>query len=393
MRSDVIMSKNKILIVDDAAANRELLCGYIEALGHTPLVAENGLAALQLMQTDAPDLVLLDILMPEMDGCELLRRMKHDPELRHLPVVMISALDDMDSIVQCIQQGADDYLVKPFNATLLRARVSACLEKKELRDAEQRHQKELEEANARIESQNAELLESNALKDKFLQIASHDIRNPLAVIISCEHLIMNAKKKGILDDDKLTEYCRMMKSSANTMLAIVNDFLDYRKIHSGQLQLMPERLDINRLLGYMLKENEPVALEKQLTLEDDLDPSLPMVKADGNRTRQVIGNFLGNAMKFSPNASRVLLRTRLLDGKVRAEIHDSGPGVKPEERDMLFKEFARISNRPTGGEKSTGLGLSIVKRLVEAQGGSVGADFPETGGSIFWFELPVFTYQ
>jgi len=140
-----------ILIVDDTEVNRNVLHDLILTLGHTPILAENGLSALARIRKHPPDLVLLDILMPEMDGYEVLNHMKDDNSLRHIPVIMISALDEMESVVRCIEKGADDYLTKPFNPTLLKARISACLEKKDLRDKEEDYRRQIEDYNLNLE--------------------------------------------------------------------------------------------------------------------------------------------------------------------------------------------------------------------------------------------------
>jgi len=142
----------KILIVDDDALNRDLLKEYVLSLGHKPLLAENGLSALAMMRRNAPDAVLLDIIMPEMDGYTVLKEMKNDADLRDIPVIVISGVDEMDSIVRCIERGADDYLVKPFNATLLRARLKSCLDRKRLLDREKNYLRQIEEYNLKLEA-------------------------------------------------------------------------------------------------------------------------------------------------------------------------------------------------------------------------------------------------
>jgi two-component system, sensor histidine kinase and response regulator len=375
-----------ILIVDDAEPNRLVLSGYVDALGLHARQAENGRIALEMMQRENPDLVLLDILMPEMDGFETLRRIKLDSKLRHVPVIMISALDDLDSVVRCIEQGADDYLVKPFNPTLLRARVNSCLRKKEFHDAELEYSRRLAEANDRIQLQNEELTEANSLKDKFLQIASHDIRNPLTVLLTAVHVLKQAAAARA--DAKAAEYLEIMTSSLDRIQSIVDDFLDYRKLQSGNVELRLQELDIAAVVRQLAEECAAFAGGKKIVLGMEIGDALKPVVGDREKVLQIATNYLTNALKFSPRGSTVKLRCSSRDAFVRIEICDEGPGVKESERPQLFKEFAKISNKPTGSEKSTGLGLSIVKRLTEAQGGRVGADFPEGGGSAFWFELP-----
>ncbi|MGI8905256.1 MAG: hybrid sensor histidine kinase/response regulator [Candidatus Sumerlaeaceae bacterium] len=367
-----MLPRFRILIVDDVEANRMLLADSMFALGHDPQTAENGRVALEQMRSNPPDLVLLDILMPVMDGYTTLQHIRADEKLRHLPVVVISAVDELETVVRCIAAGADDYLVKPFNATLLKARISASLDRKRLHDEEAAARRELEEANA--------------LKDKFLQIANHDIRNPLTVLNAC---LYSLRKESAGDGDaRLMEMIATMERAASRIGNIVNDFLDFREISEGRCKLELGSVDLNELVGAIVEESQQYAARKNIGLQFDPMAELPECHADYNRTVQITANYVSNAIKFTPHGESVAVRTLQKDGKVRTEVQDSGPGVSVEERSRLFQEFARLSNRPTGDEKSTGLGLSIVKQLAEMQGGSVGAEFPPHGGSIFWFELP-----
>lgn len=150
-RQEAKIDKATILVVDDSELNRDVLHALIMALGHVPLLAENGLYALTQMEKQPPDLVLLDILMPEMDGYKVLNHMKNDSFLRNIPVIIISAVNEMESVVQCIEMGADDYMVKPFDPTLLGARIGACLEKKRLRDQKDNYLKQIEDYNLKLE--------------------------------------------------------------------------------------------------------------------------------------------------------------------------------------------------------------------------------------------------
>jgi PleD family two-component response regulator len=190
-----------ILIVDDNERNRNLLNKIIVALKHIPLLAEDGLSALAQIEKLAPDLVLLDILMPEMDGYEVLECLKSSKDLRHIPVIMISAVDELESVVRCIEKGADDYLIKPFNPTLLQARINACLEKKKLHDEEQRLNTKLMETLEQLRKTQKELVESKrteAMLEMAVNVA-HEINNPLAVIGMNAEMIMKKIDNNDLD--------------------------------------------------------------------------------------------------------------------------------------------------------------------------------------------------
>ncbi len=174
--------------------------------------------------------------------------------------------------------------------------------------------------------------------------------------------------------------------SARQMRGIIDTFLNVQKPGGAR----PGRVDLNLLAAAIVSQNEPAAERKSITLAIELAEPLPAVRADTGHAYQALTNYVSNAVKFLPASGRVTVRTRATgDDRVRVEVGDNGPGVPPAERNALFTDYARLSNRPTGGEESTGLGLSIVKQLVESQRGAVGAEFPECGGSVFWFELPV----
>lgn len=150
-----------------------------------------------------------------------------------------------------------------------------------------------------------------------------------------------------------------------------------------------DQADLNLVAAAVVAQNEPAAEPKQLTLTLELAADVPLAKADAGSVYQALSNYVSNAIKFHPPGGMIAIRTRLQETTLRAEVQDAGPGVAPAERPALFGEYARLSNCPTGGEESTGLGLSIVKQLIEAEHGTGGADFPATGGAIFWFELPI----
>jgi two-component system sensor histidine kinase/response regulator len=242
-------------------------------------------------------------------------------------------------------------------------------------------------ANERISQQNTELVETNALKDKFLQIATHDIRNPLTTINACIFSLRKAAARG--NFERIDETLNMIERATGRMGGLVSDFLDFREIRSGNCKIEPQHCNLNELICNLIEEYQDYAVRKSIGMQFVPDKTLPECNIDWNRTSQIASNFISNAIKFTPQGGSVSVRTIAQSGSVRTEIRDSGPGVPAEERELLFREFARLSPRPTGDEKSSGLGLSIVKHLVEMQGGKVGAEFPADGGSIFWFELPV----
>ena len=215
-----------ILVVDDNRVNRDLLSRRLSAQGHQAVMAENGREALDAVRRQPFDLVLLDIMMPELDGYAVLAEIKADDELCQLPVIMISALDEIDSVVRCIELGAEDYLTKPFNPVLLRARVGSCLDKKRAHDRETHLYRQLHENYERLKT-----LEK--LRDDLTNMIIHDLRTPLTSVIAG---MQTLESMGKLDDDQ-REMVEMAIAGGQTLLGMINDLMDAEKLESGSMQL------------------------------------------------------------------------------------------------------------------------------------------------------------
>ncbi|HEX5690253.1 MAG TPA: response regulator, partial [Roseiflexaceae bacterium] len=214
---------NIILIVDDNQNNRDLLSSRLQRQGYQTATAVNGLEALALLRAQPFDLLLLDIMMPEMNGYQVLTEIRADDALRHIPVVVISALSDVDSIVRCVELGAEDYLFKPFNPTLLKARVSASLEKKRLRDAEQTHLAAVQGANR--------------AKTEFISFVAHELKTPMTAIVGYTDMLTEGYAGEINEAQR--EFLTIIRSNAALLKALISDLSDISRIETGHLQLWP----------------------------------------------------------------------------------------------------------------------------------------------------------
>lgn len=350
-----------ILIVDDTPANLSVLVDTLSESGYHLMVAEDGEDAIAQTARAQPDLVLLDVMMPGVDGFETCRRLKSQPGTREIPVIFMTALTDTAEKIRAFSSGAVDYITKPIQHEEALARISTHLTIRKLRQ---------------------ELQHQLALKERFMRIAGHDLRNPLCLILMSGEL---ARRSGA--PPAVREYLESIQFSAHQMRRIIDTFLNLRKPDDANRNPV-DRSDVNLIATAVIAQNEPAAERKNLLLTLDLADPLPLAKAEAGCIYQALGNYVSNAIKFHPHGGRIIVRTRLAGERLRAEVRDLGPGVPPAERDRLFTEYSRLSNLPTGGEESNGLGLSIVKQLVEAEQGAVGADFPPEGGSVFWFEVP-----
>jgi two-component system, sensor histidine kinase and response regulator len=351
-----------ILIVDDTPANLSVLVDTLSEAGYQLMVAEDGEDALAQTERTQPDLVLLDVMMPGLDGFETCRLLKARPVTRNIPVIFMTALTDTAEKVRAFGAGAVDYITKPIQQEEALARIDTHVTIRRLQN---------------------ELQQQLALKERFMRIAGHDLRNPLCLILMSGDL---ARRKGA--SPAVTEYLESIHSSAQQMRRIIDTFLNLRK-PGDEVRGPMDRADLNLVATAVAAQNEPAAERKSLTFKLDLSENLPLARADAGSVYQALSNYLSNAIKFHPPGGCIVIRTSGTDTHLRAEVEDNGPGVPLSERSSLFAEYARLSSRPTGGEESIGLGLSIVKQLIESDRGRVGANFPGERGSVFWFELPV----
>jgi two-component system sensor histidine kinase/response regulator len=355
-----------ILIVDDTPANLGVLVETLGTAGYQLMVAEDGEEALAQTEQTQPDLILMDVMMPGIDGFETCRRLRARPSTRDVPVLFMTALNETADKVRAFAAGGVDYITKPIEHEEAMARVRTHLALRRLR---------------------RELEDQLALKERFMRIAGHDLRNPLCLILMAGDLAKRysaAANQGAVD-----KYLDNIGESAAQMRRIIDTFLEIRAPGAGATNPGPSsRVDLNLLGGAVARQHAHVAERKQIALATELAEALPLARCDAGLAYQAFTNFTSNALKFTPPGGRVTIGTRAGDGRVRVEVRDTGPGVPASERSQLFIEHARLSPKPTGGEESNGLGLAIVKHLVESQAGAVGAEFPEAGGSVFWFELP-----
>lgn len=244
---------------------------------------------------------------------------------------------------------------------------------------------ELAQQKSRIEQQNQEMRRLMDMQNKFMGMAAHDLRNPIASIQSVADLLLMTEIP--LDEEEKTEFLQDIHNHTEHMLGLLNDLLDVTHIESGKFKMDLIFQELSILLVDAVKRNVRLAKTKGTRVELEGVPT-GEVLADPNRIRQVMDNLISNAVKYSPPGSLVLVRAIKGENCWRVEVQDEGPGINQKDRDRLFQDFARLSAKPTGGEKSVGLGLSITRRVIEAHGGSIGVDSEPGNGSVFWFTLP-----
>lgn len=369
-----------ILVVDDIEANRDVLSRRLEKQGYDVATAKNGVRALEKLRTQSFDLVLLDIMMPEMNGYEVLQTIQNDETLRHIPVVMISALGEMDSVVRCVEMGAADYLTKPFNPTLLKARIGASLEKKRAHDRETHLFAQLQENYGRLQ-------ELEKLRDNLTHMIIHDLRTPLTSVIMG---MQTLEVTGDLNDDQ-REMLNIAVSGGETLLGMINDLLDVEKLESGTMQLDLAVLSPTELVDSAIVQVATLVESKQLSLLRHVAADLPTLRGDENKLRRTLVNLLGNAIKFTPSGGTITVETRQSEDaqSVVFDVKDTGEGIPPESFERIFEKFGQVESRQAGRMMSTGLGLTFCKLAVEAHGGHIGVESVIGEGSTFCFALPL----
>ena len=361
----------KVLIVDDTPTNLSILEEILEE-DYLISVAQSGAQALEITDKFQPDLILLDVNMPGIDGFETCNRLKEQDSTRHIPVIFITARTEPEDVVRGFEEGGVDYITKPFNYSEVVARVQTHLKVRQL--------------IGQLESRNRQLKELNELKNKFLGMASHDMRNSLSAIKGYSQILKEDMEE--LPAETQGQFLDFIFKSSENMLKMVNELLDVSVIESGRLQLDKRSSAFKSLAQHHIMINQFFADKKNITLHTEL-PDVCNCIMDPNKIGQVIDNLLSNAIKFSKSGTRVFITLKEDSGKMIFSIRDEGPGISQKDQAKLFQHFQKLSARPTAGESSSGLGLAISKKMIEAHKGSLNVTSQLGAGSTFWFEIPL----
>jgi two-component system NtrC family sensor kinase len=394
----------RLLIVDDNAINRDILRRHLVRQGYEVMEAEDGQHGLDLMASGAFDLVMLDVLMPVMDGIETLRRMKADPSTRDTPVIMISALDESAKVVQCIKMGAEDYLMKPFDPVLLGARLGASLEKKRLRDEEKLHAQELQEALNQLRRTQDQLLVQENLASLGALTAgiAHEIKNPLNFVTNfssaAQDLVKELQAEAGPDASpvlaQLADYLAKIDEHGKRADRIVRGMLMHSRGKSGA----PEKIDLKNMLNdcMNLAYHAMRAQDRHfnLRMEMDIHPGTGAIKAVPQEINRVFLNIINNAFYavwdrkkiegdgFEPS---VRLRSVGTPDYVEVSITDNGPGIPPDVMAKIFNPF--FTTKPAG--EGTGLGLSLsYEIIVRGHNGTIRAESTPGASTEFIVTLP-----
>jgi two-component system, sensor histidine kinase and response regulator len=374
LASAPLVNPPRLWVIDDEINNFTVIELLLAQVGYQIDYFDGGISMLEAIQADSldlmlPDLMLLDVMMPGIDGIELCQQLKADDRTRHVPIIMVTALNSREDLARCLDAGADDFISKPLNGLELRARVRSLL---------------------RIKQQYDELQSLVHLRDEMLQMrldlshmVIHDLRNPLANILLGTQILQMREL-----DDRARAKVEQIEYAGHRLETMIDSLLITAKLESGKLALQPEPVELAMLIQSVQAEFQLIAQQQQVELVAIGVPELSHLRVAGDALllRRVLDNLLSNALKFSPPQTTVQLRLLSQGDRVQLQVVDQGSGIAPELRTQIFAKFEVGQHLPQ--VKQMGLGLAFCKLVVEAHGGMITVDDHLPQGTVFTIDLP-----
>lgn len=380
-----------LLLVDDTPDNLRLLSLMLTENGYKTRKVINGERALQAVEVVTPDLILLDINMPNMNGYEVCRRLKKSEKTHDIPVIFISALDDVFDKVKAFQAGGVDYITKPFQVEEVLARVNTHLNirrlQKQLQQQNSQLQEEIhhrlsaEEANAQLKALETQLRQQ---LNVFLHAVSHDLRNPVIGTKMVLNNLTNQIGETIQLPRKVLE---RMQESNERQLALINSLIETHAAEVWGLKLNCQPLNLHDLVESALIDLQPMLDKEKVILRDRISPNLPLIKADSLQLVRLYQNLIGNALKHNPPGFSLTLDAQLQNGWLRCTVADNGVGISKEQCDKIFDLY--FQGKQKRQSVGLGLGLYLCYHIIQAHGGTIGVESELGSGTTFWFTLPI----
>ncbi|MGQ9776915.1 MAG: sensor histidine kinase [Thermodesulfobacteriota bacterium] len=378
----VPVEKERILIVDDEISILEMVSQYVTHLGFSASTAKSGQEALKLLHKEPFTILLTDIKMPDMDGLELIKIVKD--EFPGLYIIAMTGYGTSYTFTDVVSAGATDYLNKPFSLDEMRAKLKRVIQERKLIH-------ELAQKSIELEKVNEELKRLDQLKSIFISSVSHEIRTPLTVIKEFISLMLEGHGGSLTEDQR--EYLGIAHKNILRLTNLIDTLLDFSRIESGKgLQLKFESVRLYEVVEEVLLTLSPSLEEKRITLENYLDPDIPLVLIDRNRIAEVFINLINNGIKFTPSGGKITIDTRGLTETrdyLKVVVKDTGIGITPEDLPKIFDRFYQAQRAQTGITMGAGLGLAITKEIIEKHKGSIQVESRLGSGSSFIFTIPL----
>ena len=371
-----VQERYSVLLIDDEAANVDALAAILESENYIVFCATSGEKGLEILDKEKIDLVLLDILMPGLDGFETLSRIRVHKKTKDLPVIFLTGfMRDPQHMERGFDLGVNEYLLKPIDASELLVRVRSILR--------------MTVAEKKVKQ----------LQADFFSMLVHDLRGPLTAVRAFAQLMM--EERNLKDEDR-NEMANMIETASVQMLNIINDILDLSKLESQYVTLNRQSLDLRKTIDHSVQRMKPLAMKKSLLLQTEYEPGSACLSADESKIIQVMDNLLMNGIKFTPEKGTIQVSVRkapegdplgveagVIVPSVIVRVKDSGVGIPAKDIPFMFDKYRQLVTSTVVSEKGTGLGLAICKNIVEAHGGKIWIESKENAGSSFYFSLPL----
>ncbi|HSH04541.1 MAG TPA: hybrid sensor histidine kinase/response regulator [Anaerolineae bacterium] len=373
MNIDPVLQNASILIIDDNPTNIGVVVDYLEQYEMDIMVAQDGETGISIAVYAHPDIILLDVMMPGMDGFETCRQLKDNSITQDIPVIFMTARAHQDDKVKGFEVGAADYITKPIQQKEALARIT--------------NQLKIRQVNTYLQEQNQRLADLNASKDKFFSIISHDLRGPFNSLIGLSQLI--AKQYETMTSEEIGELAKHIHNTAKASYNLLQNLLTWARLQRGQVTWTPEMVDLQRSSQRIIQLLTSAAHHKQITLNNDV-PADTFVYADQEMLHTILRNLVANAIKFTPHDGSVTVAISAEPTPDWLAIHivDTGVGIAPEDQEKLFKTDIHHTTKGTEQEDGSGLGLIICYEMIQRHRGNIWVDSKIGEGTTFSFTLP-----
>ncbi len=370
--SELQKKQFSILVVDDNKENLKVVSNFLKTEGYQIALSLNAADALNILQENEIDLILLDVMMPGVDGFTFCRQLKKDKKLADIPVIFLTAKAETADLVEGFQAGGVDYITKPFQKEELIARANNHIA--------------LAHAKKMISRQALQIREINRTKDRLYSVIAHDIKSPFANI----SMLISTLAEGYLDpsSEEYDEILQNINTSTQETYSLLENLLHWTRSQTGNLEQSPEALNVAELITNTCRLMEPHAQRKQIALHHHVSDGL-VIMADSNMIRSVLQNLVNNAIKFTKPGGEVRVEASEQNDEAVIEVKDTGIGIPEENKKKLFKDEGQLTTRGTGNEKGSGLGLLLAKDFVLRNNGSIGIESKEGKGTSFTLRFPL----